>query len=516
MSPIYIVAFSGHRSEEQVGRSPRELEQCRELIKTTLFDLRSRTEKVGGNIHLFSSAAEGADLIACQIAIDERIPLHLILPLNPEDFKTDYTRRPEGMHQWTDVEKVIAHCNSEQNNSTLRIADTSHHRPDCYAETNLQLLDSADVLLVVWNGLESDSDCGTHAAWRAAEAKGLPRVHLNPNATAEPASPIELENFAPENDPGLEIVNSLLPGSLPQSCDSIQTISTDLDKQADNHSKSTRKQTRHTIVLHGIASFLAAAGISYALAGGPNPQKVLPFIALIELIFIGAAIWIHRQLHHHGEQWIHFRFGAELLRPLHLVVPYLDPLTPLISSHRPNWHRFLLTIGLSQPCEKLTELKDAKDAYLTGRINDQIGHFTKKGTEATSTATILYNIMRWSTIVAFVSVLIAVIYKFSHFNDAPHGLPSSFLASLGSFLLYLLPVALPLLSGILLSYRLSFDLGRRKLRYPQMIESLERAEVDLHNAVTPMAFRQVVTRTEEILIDELNEFHTSQRVGFEH
>ena len=496
MSPVYLVAFSGHRTEDQPGRTAAELTRSRILIEKSLCDLRAKAAQVGGEIHLACSAAEGADLIACEIAMEGLpdpsdpskkipIPLHLILPLNPEQFKQDFND-PGRMHSWNDVQEIIAHTQSGENNSTFRIANTSHLSPDCYHETNLQLLESADLLIALWNNIKSDSNSGTHAAWLAAESLDLPRIHINPADQSH--HEFELEKFAPTNGPGLKIIRDLLPENVPTDCDLIKTLGVDLDKQASNSSRNTRKQTLITIILHGAASLLAAGGISYALAGGSEPLKVLPIVALLEFLLIGAAEIIHFRLHHHGEKWIRTRFAAELLRPLHLTLRHLDPLKPLVRDHQPDWHRFLLSIGLAQPCGRTSSLEEAKKEYRENRIEDQITHFSTKHDQAKPWAEGVFFAMRGAAWAALVVVFISMIVKFSHFNEAHLGFtpPLDF----KSLTLYFLPVALPLIAGILLSYRLSFDLGRRKLRYPEMIANLERAKIDLENAHTPQALRQ--------------------------
>ena len=68
--PVFIIAFTGHRTSDAVGRSRAELEGTRDLVRVALSDMRERAQRVGGEVHLFCSAAEGADVISGEVALE--------------------------------------------------------------------------------------------------------------------------------------------------------------------------------------------------------------------------------------------------------------------------------------------------------------------------------------------------------------------------------------------------------------------------------------------------------------
>jgi hypothetical protein len=68
LRPIWIVAFSGHRPSRASGRSLEELRQCTGRIEQVLSEFRQAAEKLGGEIELLVSAAEGADRLAFEVA----------------------------------------------------------------------------------------------------------------------------------------------------------------------------------------------------------------------------------------------------------------------------------------------------------------------------------------------------------------------------------------------------------------------------------------------------------------
>lgn len=537
-SPIFIIAFTGHRPKLNTpGRSEAELEATRPLIRDALTTFQSKAQEVGGEIHLHSSAAEGADLIACEVAqaFAAPIPVHLILPLPESELKKDFLDPETGEPNpaWPRAKALIDSCRVGTHGNTLRIANSTHERPssspingpDCYADANFQMLAHADALLAVKTESSSTTAGGSARFWDDAAARQLPRILINP-ATAQVSPPQDLDqltNLDHESN-GLALVN-LLQGSLPDSSptDEPTTLAKAyylFDQAANNYSQQTRTNLRQTITLHGSASFLAAIGLSYALAHGPAYKEVLFVLVLLEVFLIGYAEYLHSRAHrkHLGHTWLDLRFAAETLRMLMNTATLSDPLHTLLDEHRPQWRRFALSFKLlasNRPTTTQT-LAEQKESYLKNRIQDQIDYFRRQVNKATPASQRAHRLMRASAIAALIAVSIACVFKGLALKsyDAHHHF--SLLTFLKNFFLYLLPVALPLLAGILLALRHSFDLGRRQHRYKHMVQLLEASKTNLAAAHTPHAFQQVITQVEETLLDERIEFDTAQRVGLEH
>ena len=110
----------------------------------------------------YSSAAYGADSIACEEAEKLGIPVHIILPkpvaFIPETIELD---RKEGFatdfwnggiilaDEWQRTHRIIQTAKSGSKGGTLRLATGTQTHPECYYDTGLQMLEAIDVLIAV-------------------------------------------------------------------------------------------------------------------------------------------------------------------------------------------------------------------------------------------------------------------------------------------------------------------------------------------------------------------------------
>jgi hypothetical protein len=79
-----------------------------------------------------------------------------------------------------------------------------------------------------------------------------------------------------------------------------------------------------------------------------------------------------------------------------------------------------------------------------------------------------------------------------------------------------LPIALPLLSGMFISLRTALDSGRRSYRYSEVAQRLTAAAATLETLQTEAAVRRTVAATEEVLLDELVEWHLAEQQNGAH
>jgi hypothetical protein len=518
--PIYIVAFTGHRSSDSAGRSEADIDSCRNLIADALELIRKQVSPQNGCVHLLSGIAEGSDIAAIEVAQSLDITTHILLPMPEELFKDDFCNDPE---TWGKISNLLQDARRADTQSTLRIAGSNHERPDCYADANQQTINSADALITIWDGQPECGIGGTAQVWQHAENINMPRVHINPVITQSAA--YNLEKLTQDQDDSgstfYELASELPSPSSDPMPYSLQCHKA-LDALAITHSQSARSTLLKAIWLHGSASILAALGVSYALANGPQKLNVLLTVSVIEFLLIFYAEYLHHKQHKEqiGEHWINCRFAAELLRPFHFTRSLLDPFSPLIQRHYPQWRRFLISIHFSMPNTEQADLKTARQNYIQNRIDEQLKHFRDKQKAAAPKSRGIYRYIRSLSYSALFAVLLAVIYKVSHIEwfghqQTAHSQVSAHFNAL-EFTLYLLPIALPLLAGILLALRQSLDLSRRHLRYQQMITYLEKTQQAAQNAHTMHTFEQLVRETEDTLLDELREFDIAQRIGLQH
>lgn len=172
---IFQVAFSGHRPSNSTGRTLAELRSVSVSLRDCLVELISVTSQVNGEVHLVVSVATGADQLAIEVAHNIGIPVHLLSPLAKDEFLKDFEE-----HDKANALNLIELSEKGFNGGSFREVNKFGQRPDCYAETNEELLKGADALITIWNGEPPRGVGGVADVWRSAEQNNLPRVHLNP------------------------------------------------------------------------------------------------------------------------------------------------------------------------------------------------------------------------------------------------------------------------------------------------------------------------------------------------
>lgn len=240
----------------------------------------------------------------------------------------------------------------------------------------------------------------------------------------------------------------------------------------------------------------------------------LPLLAGVELVLVAVALAFMLSHHHLGTQktWLHCRFATELLRSIEATSGILDPLHPQSKHYPPHWHRFALsaTLALLRERPPTTNFTKLKAHYLDKRIDNQLNYFRSKLAKATPLARCFGNIASWSAWAAFFAVLGAFSYKLFHFGDHQSTSPGI------GFFVYLLPIALPLLAGMASSLQTSLDIGRRKVRYREMIDNLESSCHWIEQLQTPLNLTLAAARVESVLLDEQIEWMAAAEAGQGH
>jgi hypothetical protein len=187
--------------------------------------------------------------------------------------------------------------------------------------------------------------------------------------------------------------------------------------------------------------------------------------------------------------------------------------------------------------EPVSEIRSSRQHYLDNRLRHpdpkigQISYFKQKQAEA---APLFHRTHWWGSKLggtAIVFVIGALLYKLmlitiklinehQHLHlyypapvDNDHADGLSWLAA---FCFSFLPIALPLAAGVFISLRIALDSGRRTYRYQELTERLTTAAATLETLETEASVRRTVTATEEILLDELVEWHLAERQNGAH
>ena len=97
---------------------------------------------------VLSGLAAGADALAAQEAIEQKIPVIACLPMPVEEYEQDFS--PEELVRFR---SLLAAC--------ARVTVTSPHREDGYLATGLYIAQYSHVLVEFWDGIDSRSKGGT-------------------------------------------------------------------------------------------------------------------------------------------------------------------------------------------------------------------------------------------------------------------------------------------------------------------------------------------------------------------
>ena len=525
LKPRYIIGFAGHRS----GFAESTI---RPVLKQILTDLQARADKLGGQAELYASVAEGADTLCVEVARELGMPVHLLLPLEESEFAKDFSTPTA----WQRSQAQLATARQRPGRDSVHFVSGEATRPECYFNLAIHMLDAADVLVTVWDEAPARGLGGTAQVIAQAKALGTPVVQVTA-ATGAISGAEGLETCFQRDELITELneIAGQTPSPAVPAVTDPASLYHSLDAIADAEAARFRPSLVRIIVLHAIASLLAAI-VTFsgdkqnppshdpsrpaAPSAAPKPEKqhwlahYRWLFTATELVLVSSALWMTTQLYrrHTQSRWIRCRFASELVRGLRTSVPLIDPLHPPVTRHDPKWKRFALSAGLlvleHQSSDHPLQLRDQ---YLAIRLGDthedsQILHFQTKHPAAMRWWNLTGFVGTWSARLAPPFVLLSLLNKFSgkfSSNPAGWGLADNFPSWI---LVGFLPIALPLLAGAASGIRHALDAGRRKERYPEMVARLTEIKRALPGLQTGSSIRRAISRSEEILLDELIEW----------
>lgn len=548
IKPRYLAGFTGHRQlDNPTG--------VRESLVDTLTRLKQHVDQAGGVLELYTSAAYGGDTLVCEAAGQLEIPIHIILPkpvvIDPDTqevdqksgFAADFWRDGQFLvDEWNRSYHIILAAQAGSNGGTFRVVAGAQTEPECYYDAGLQMMESIDVLIAVWDRLPAKGLGGTEQMVTLAAKQGMPRCIISPSGGA--SDDLMLQNFAAKNEPGRKVFGELEAytrdcGKCAAGPETAAGLFERLEICSGEHSQHFRESLVRIIIWHGVATLVAS--IAAVLPQTPLGWKIiLATLAAIELTLVVKAYRrAHRMAHDKThERWMQSRFAAELMRAMSHSAGLLDPLHPLIARHHPHWRRFATTAGLA--IKRETEPMNwevARQHYLGQRLRSkdpkvgQIEYFTQKQAEAEPhfKRTHIWGTRLGGTAIGFVIgalvfkayvITIKLLHEHLHLDiyypKAIDDKAADALSYLASLCFGLLPIALPLAAGIFISLRAALDSGRRTYRYRELVERLTATAATLETLKTENAVRRTVAATEEVLLDELIEWHLAEQQNGAH
>lgn len=539
ITPVWIVGFTGHRDVTNPSAVSAALTEA-------LQKLKQQAEEQQGRLEFYGSAAYGSDTLAAEAAEALGIPVHLVLPMPEDEFKNDFysdaARKTFLQNDWDKAKALIDRARANHNDGTLRLSRGSHLRDECYYEAGLQILDTCDVLLAVYDeghadhirqtrlqpSHEHDFLGGTFDMVEQAKDIDVPTIKIEAK-TGRLLLPTN--EFPPLSPHGMSVIKPLLAHA-PKSfrIQKPTDLLEGLDVIANSKAKWFRASSTASILFHGIAALIAAIALLFDVV---NDTSTLVWLAAIEFVLVFTA-WLltftNKKWKTH-EHWLRSRFATEQVRSILPAIGFLDPLLPGVGRHRPHWRRFAMSAALliRRLNTPLPKWEQRQKTYLKDRLSDQINHYSERLELAKKQYGPTATVGKWAELLApwFVgaALLVKLAHYLEHLEHSGHHLAPWLHSALTAPAIHpllaeglwqtiafrLLPVLLPLIAGVAHSLRSALDSSRRVHSYPRIIEQLKRIRGGFLTLQTEAAVRRTVVMTEEILLDELIEWHLAEQ-----
>ncbi|MBI2511165.1 MAG: hypothetical protein HYV96_04255 [Opitutae bacterium] len=476
---FHVLGFSGHRQVvNSVGVAA--------TIAQVLESLRSETR---GEWIALSSVAAGGDQLFVGEALRADFSWHAILPLPRAEFAKDFS--PEG---WAEVEKLLAHAEH------ARVITEHGAREDAYLDCGIETVNSADVLLAVWDGQPARGKGGTAEVVEYARAIGKPLAIVDPTTLT-----VSRENFdnLKREDADLAKLNALPTaesgwGHNPFGApDFIFEFQRKCDHAASRGAPYFRRLIVFTVILHVAATLVAAAALSFDLH-----WFVLPWIKLACLLgALGVAVLLQRH-HHSMHNWVNCRLAAEFCRSA-LATWGLPRAAPLFEDidlpHVRGLTRSLHILHSRSVSDRSISIEEFKRLYLEKRIDDQLAYYRIQESRA---------LPQFARLKAgfWIATLLALCCTFAY--ALGHTLHAEVTAWMQDTFFYFLPISLPVVAAAFISFVSINDLQRRVARYREMHQMLDDARRRLHFCETWSSVERLVLRTERALRQEMLEWHS--------
>jgi hypothetical protein len=473
---FHVVGFSGHR---QVDRPDESAVAIRSVLEGL------RRDGTGEWVAL-SSVAAGADSLFAQNALGLGLAWHALLPLPAAEFRSDFTAS-----EWEVAEALLPRA--EQ----VRVITENGSREDAYLDCGMETVNGCDVLLALWNGEPARGKGGTAEVIAYAREIGRPIVVID-SATLE----VSRENFEAfsREDHNLKDFNALPegPGSVAPhggqpALEAINRFQLKVDHAASRGAPQFRRLIAGTVVLHVLATLVAAAGLSFEWH-----VAALPWVKLLCLAAaLGVALVLrYTGAHHH---WIRCRLAAEIARSALATwgLPRKSPLfqeldIPEVSQLMRSLHILHIRASAAKP----VPMDEFKRSYLERRVGDQLGYYRRQLKRSLPQLRRLRAGFWTATVLALAST---AAYAFDFLPLPERGV---------QLIYYFLPISLPVVAAACISLISVHDLHRRVARYREMEHLLESSRKQIAYCQTWNSLEHIVLRTEHSLIQEVLEWHS--------
>jgi hypothetical protein len=490
---VWIVGVLGHRRLS----NPAGVET---VLERELRALDAAAKARGGEIHLLVSVAAGTDLLAIRVARRLDLPVHLLLPLAEDEFLEDFAEQPEAL---AEVKAAMAEVRAHLDRDSVNIALTRGGRPECYFDTDVRLVESADVLIPVWDGLPTGKLGGTGQLVALGSAQKKPTVFIHPTRLT-----VTVENFDPQTWPPFDaqwnwIVKQEIvapAADCTSDLDRAKVIRARFSKEAQSDAFDFRQVAQLLIILSALGGLI---GMTHGILAGRNPGHIVTVLQAVQFVLSLWALRERRRLTRAAlvVKWTNARIGAEICRGLEAGLPFTDPLRPTAGNIMPEWRRFAVSFGIltnrhrqSRFARQPDPLMAFRDEYARERLENQEQYFAKELVKSSRRARRLPDIAKRCAQATPIFVAIAMLNRVAKLNLAAN--------QWGLILVTVLPAVLPIVAAVSDGLVSTFDHKRRSDRFKDTAHSLRLLRAELTHLRTEDSIRNLVDRAERLLLIE--------------
>lgn len=475
---LRVAGFSGHRQLDDPAAAAR-------AIVAALTALRN--EAPGDWIGL-SSVATGSDQLFVEQVLSLGLSWHAILPLAPREFQQDFSP-PE----WSKVERILTRADH------TRVINENGSREDAYLDCGMETVNGADVLIALWDGEPARGKGGTADVVDYARSIGKPMLIIEAATLA-----LRKENWSSlDQDATLAELNRLPEASTGsgenpfKAPDDIYRFQQKCDAAASRGAPQFRRLIVSTVLLHVLATIIAAAALAFGLH-----NQTLPWAKLLCLVGASAVANVLRhRVHSHGS-WVRCRLAAEFCRSALATwgLPRAAPLfenmdLPVIRGLTRSLHILHSRSHAARP----VSMSDFKAIYIAQRLDNQLAYYERQEKRALPLFARMSAGFWAATIIATLATLAYAL------SDTLEVEP---LRWVQSTVFYFLPIALPVVAAAFISMISINDLQRRVSRYREMKLMLAESRKQVMFCQTWNSLEHIVLRTEQALLREVLEWHS--------
>jgi hypothetical protein len=478
--PVFrIVGFTGHRQIENSERLAAAMAAAFDHLRSVTPD-----EWIA-----LSSVAEGSDQLFVREALSRGWAWHAILPLPHSEFARDF--EPSA---WQAVESLL------QRAEQVQITDDNGAREDAYLDSGMETVNGSDLLIAVWDGEAARGKGGTAEVVEYARALGRPILIIDAMSGERrlerwenlrvPETALTSLNHLPDATTGW--------GENPfKAPDNVFAFQQKCDFAATHGAPGVRRMTVATVLLHVLATFIAAGAVAYSLH--------LASLAWAKFVCLGAGIvaaFALRRRMHSERSWVKCRLAAEFCRSSLATWGLPRASGVLHELDLPAVHQLARSLRILHGRAAVAapvSISEFQRIYGEKRIRDQLAYYRRQEQRAVPLLKRLRRIFWTATIAAMVCVAIYAVTITLHVH-----VPAWLQGTVFDFL----PIALPVVAAAVISIVSINDLHRRVARYRDMQATLAASEAQIGHCNTWSSLERVVLRTERALLQEVIEWHS--------